>query len=66
MPTSFVIRMGSVVAKYRGFLLSEKGACDETREYQFFWMTQSPPAAFNPLHIFAALSADAKGPTRAR
>jgi hypothetical protein len=33
---------------------------------QFFWMMQSPPAAFNLLHIFAAVSADAKEPTRAR
>ena len=33
---------------------------------QFFKMMQSPPADFNPLHNFAAFSADAKGPTRAR
>ena len=36
------------------------------RYYQFFWMTQSPPAALNPLHNFPAFSADAKGPIRAR
>ena len=35
-------------------------------ERQFFRMMQSPPAAFNPLHNFAAFSADAKGPTSAR
>jgi hypothetical protein len=29
-------------------------------ERQFFRMLQSPPAAFNPLHNFAAFSADAK------
>ena len=34
--------------------------------YGFFWMTQSPPAAFSPLHILVAFFADAKGPTRAR
>ena len=28
---------------------------------QFFWIMQSPPAAFNPLHNFAALSADLHG-----
>jgi hypothetical protein len=26
------------------------------RECQFFWITQSPPAAFNPVHNFAAFS----------
>jgi hypothetical protein len=35
-------------------------------ERQFFWMMQLPPAAFNPLQNLAALSADAKGPTRVR
>jgi hypothetical protein len=33
---------------------------------QFFWIMQSRPGAFSPLHDFAAFSADAKGPTRAR
>jgi hypothetical protein len=31
-----------------------------------FWIMQLPPAAFNPLQNLAALSADAKGPTRVR
>jgi hypothetical protein len=38
----------------------------QAHDSQFFWMMQSPPAAFSPLHIFAAFSADAKGPTTAR
>ena len=31
------------------------------RECQFFWIMQSPPAAFNPVHNFAAFSADLHG-----
>ena len=38
----------------------------QAHDSQFFWMMQSPPAAFSALHIFVAFSADAKGPTRAR
>ena len=41
-------------------------ALPKRADRQFFWMMQLPPAAFNPLHNFAAFSADAKGPTRAR
>ena len=37
-----------------------------TAKRQFFWMTQSPPAAFSPRHDLAAFSADANGPIRAR
>ena len=33
---------------------------------QFLWTRQLPPAAFSVLHIPAAFSIDAKGPTMAR
>ena len=45
---------------------SMRCALRKRADRQFFWMMQLPPAAFNPLHNFAAFSADAKGPTRAR
>ena len=36
------------------------------RASQFLWMRQLHPAAFSVLHIPAAFSIDAKGPTMAR
>ena len=50
----------------RGRTTQQERPLRRAHDNQFFWMMQSPPAAFSALHILVAFSADAKGPTRAR
>jgi hypothetical protein len=60
-PTPLVVQIGAGQSAFEAAAIRRVSP-----ERQFFRMMQSPPAAFNPLHNFAAFSADAKGPTSAR
>jgi hypothetical protein len=45
---------------FEAALPAAPGGCAPAGKSQFFWMMQSPPAAFIPLHNLAAFSADAR------
>jgi len=66
LPPLITIRSASTCPRSARKLAPLMQSSTSPMTLQYFWTMQLPPAAFNPLHNVAAISADSKGPTRAR